>query len=227
MTKIWPDPSAWVSNLLHELKGLDAWFLTYEGIRSGRLHLTQDDLDRRGIIEPIEPEITHQYARTISRIIEALELLPPFATGEGLAALRALRYDLVSLDEGGTPDRIRPRPSTSKGGDNRGQRVAKAHIVSFVRLLEELDVRNKPARETVAAAFKAEGFRVSASSLTRWTDEIGGASSSDPNASGRRLVEAKLAEWKSDPTWPFSLVDAERMIRTAAAGVTISLAHTT
>ncbi len=227
MTSKWPDPSDWVSDLQHQLKGLDTVFLIYEGIRTKRLMPTQDDLDRLGIVEPVESNVSHQYARALSRVIEALEQLPPFAAGEGLAALRGLRFDLVSLDGGGTPDRLRPRPSTSKGGDNAGQRIAKAHMVAYVRLLEELGCTNRKAREQVAGIFKRESFDVSASSLFRWATEICSADLDAPHAAGRRRVELMLSEWKADPTWPFSNEQADRLIRRAAAGATISLAHRT
>ncbi|WP_426256064.1 hypothetical protein [Sphingomonas sp. DC2300-3] len=228
MSDQWPDPSEWITELQHHLKGLDAVFLTYEGIRTKRLSVTQDDLDKLGIQdERVQPEVTHQYARALSRVVEALEQLPPFATGEGLAALRALRLDLVSLDGGGTPDRLRPRPSTSKGGNNEGQRVAKAHMVAYVRLLEELGFSNAKAREHVAATFKRENLDVSASTLFRWAAEVCGAGPDDPHAPARRQVELMLAEWKSDPSWPFSSSEADQLIRRAAAGTTISLAHTT
>lgn len=227
MAEGWPNPSDWISDLLNELKELDRVYLIYEGIRTKRLILTQDELDQLGIIEPVEPEVTHQYARVVSRIIESLETLPPFATGEGLAALRGLRFDLVSLDGGGVPDRLRPRSGTSRGGDNQGQRVAKAHMVAYVRLLEELGVSNAAARTTVATIFKREGFKVSASSLFRWAAEVCGADSSDPDAPGRERIEALLTEWKANPAWPFDREEAEELVRRAAAGTTISLAHTT
>lgn len=227
MTDRWPDPSKWISDLQHQLKGLDTVFLTYEGVRTKRLALTQDDLDRLGIVEPVEPEVTHQYARALSRVIKALEQLPPFAAGEGLAALRGLRLDLVSLDGGGTPDRLRPRPSTSKGGDNQGQRVAKAHMVAYVRLLEELGLSGTKARDQVAQIFKRESFDVSASSLFRWSVEFAGADPGDPHSAGRRQIELMLSQWRSDPAWPFSTEEADRLIRRAAGGTTISLAHTT
>ncbi|MGJ3629798.1 hypothetical protein AB5I41_28735 [Sphingomonas sp. MMS24-JH45] len=33
MTDRWPDPSKWISDLQHQLKGLDTVFLTYEESR--------------------------------------------------------------------------------------------------------------------------------------------------------------------------------------------------
>jgi hypothetical protein len=223
----WPNPSVWVSDLLHQLKGLDRWFVTYEAIRSKRLKLTQDDLDRRGIVEPVEPEVTHQYARAVSRVIEALEQLPPFAGGEGLTALKTLRMDIDALDEGSRPSRLQPRPGTSVGGTNKGRRKAKAHIVSYVLLLEETGLENAAARDIVARIFADNGVQISASSLFRWTEQVQGASSSDPDVTSRRVVARNLAEWKSDERWPFSPQDAEQIIRRIAAGTSISLAHTT
>ena len=227
MTDAWPHPSVWVSDLLEELKGLDQWFLTYEGLRSGRLRMSQDERDRLDIVEPIEPMIPHQYARVVSRVVEALEKLPPFANGDGLAALKALRIDLNSLDEGGLPDRLRPRRSASVGGDNPGRRMAKAHIVSFVLLLKELGLKDKPARELVVEIFNNNGLPITASSLFRWVGNVCGASPNDLDGPGKRLVDRKLTEWKADARWPLTIDQATAIINSAAAGTTISLAYTT
>ncbi len=227
MADDWPNPSKWVSDLAKRLRDLDVIFLTLEGVRSGRLKVTQDEIDRLQIDMPVGPDVPHQYTRVISSVIDALEQLPAFATGQGLVALRALRFDLDALDEGGIPDRLTPRVETSSGGANRGQRFSMAYMVAHVRLLEELDVRNKPAREFVAAAFKAQGFRVSPQSLFTWATKIDGAEPGEPYAFGRGVIDRELARWRADPAWPFAVPDAQQLITNAAAGATIFVAHTT
>jgi hypothetical protein len=227
MNKNWPDPSVWVSDLLHQLRELDAWFVTYEAIRSKRLILTQEDLDQRGIIEPVEPEVTHQYARAVSRVVEALEQLPPFSDGAGLIALKTLRMDIDALDDGSKPARLQPRSGTSNGSGNKGRRKAKANIVSYVLLLEEAGLENAAARDRVVRIFAEQGVKLSASTLFRWTEQIRGASPGDPDAPGLRIVTKNLDGWTSDPGWPFSPEEAEQIIKAVAAGTSISLAHTT
>jgi hypothetical protein len=160
-------------------------------------------------------------------VIEALEELPPFATGEGLIALKTLRMDLDALDEGSKPARLQPRPQTSVGAANRGRRKARAHIVSFVVLLEEIGLENAVARETVVRIFREHGTSLSPSTLFRWTEQVRGASEADPDAAGRRVLTRNLATWRADSRWPFSRVEAEEIIRTMAAGTSISLALTT
>jgi len=221
----------WLPRLAKQLQDLDVIFLTLDRINSGTFRFSEEDEKCFGIEGDVAPDITHQYARVLSRIIDGLERLPEFSDGTGLVALRALQIDLVALDEGNNPRRLRPREGRSVGADNAGRRIAKANLVLCVRLLEEMNVSETQARIRVASIFAAAGHRgkqggpLSPGTVYNWRNEI--MSVDEVGSPGRRMIETELDKWKSNPAWPPSDEEATAFIERRAANPIFSLAHTT
>ncbi len=226
------EPVGTAENLLprlaKQLQDLDVIFLTLDRINSGTFRFSEEDEERFGLEGDVAPDITHQYARVLTRIIEALQTVPEFSDGAGLVALRALQLDLVALDEGNNPRRLQPREGRSVGADNAGRRIAKANLVLCVRLLEEMKVSETQARIRVASIFAAAGHRgkqggpLSPGTVYNWRNEI--MSIGSP---GRLMIETEIDKWKSSPSWPPSDEEATAFIQRRAANPIFSLAHTT
>jgi hypothetical protein len=223
----------WAETLATNLDSLDTVFLTLSDKAAGKLLFTEEEEARMGIDADVTPDLPHQYARVLSRLIEALGALPPFADGRGLATLQALRMDIVSLDEGSKPTRLQPRPGISTGADNQGRRIAKAHVVLCIRLLEEIGESGASARKRVAAIFAAHGHTgkqggpLSPGTLIKWREDVCGANEGDADVAGRRMIEAELFRWRASPLWPPALDDALALVARRAANPVISLAMTT
>lgn len=119
----------WAERLADNLTSLDCVFSTLVDVQRRNLTLTQEEEERLGIQGAIDPcDLTHQTARSLSRVIEALGELPAFAEN-GLTALTALRNAIMALDDGNQPALLTPRKGVSLGQDNIGRRTYKAHLI--------------------------------------------------------------------------------------------------
>jgi hypothetical protein len=217
----------WSVGLADKLADLDRVFSLLEEVRLGRISLTADEEESIGARQD-GGDIPHQYARILTRVIEALELLPQFADGRGLLALSMLRLDLMNLDEGNTAQRLSPAFRENRPRTPAGRRVYEAQVILCVRLLEEIGESRSAAREKVAAIFSKHGHRgqqrgpLSSETLTRWREAV--LAPDGPHLAGRRMIEASLARWKGYSTWPPSLEQALAYVDARARRKAISLA---
>jgi hypothetical protein len=217
----------WARDLSKKLADLDQVFNLLEEVRFGRLSLTAEEEEAIGARQD-GGDIPHQYARVLTRLIDALERLPNFADGRGLLTLSTLRLDLMNLDEGNAAQRLTPRARHNPHGTPAGRRVYQAQVILCVRLLEEIGQSGSAAREKVAAIFSKHGHRgqqrgpLSPDTLTRWRESV--LAPDGPHLPGRRMIEQRLAEWKSHPGWPPSLEDALNYVEVRARRKAISLA---
>jgi hypothetical protein len=206
--------------LAHQLSELDRLFLKLERARTGASELTSEEEESDGIRSD-GADIPHQYARMVSRVIEALEPLPEFK--ESLLGLRTLRLDLYSLDGGHHPPRLNLPPREDRSGTSNGRQAYQANVILCVRLLEEVGFSKAASRKEVADIFAAAGHRgqqgrMSPNTLTRWREDV------LARESGRRYVESTIAGWKLAPQWPPSKDDALSYVKVRASNPTISLA---
>lgn len=229
----WPSPTVWVNDLSQSLRDLDTTFKGLDKIHRGASPFTSEEEDLIGSPDTTRADVTHQYTRVVTRLIDALRQLPPFAANEGLAALHALRFDLAALDDGNKPVRLRPREGVSVGADNVGKRTAKANAVLCVRLLECIGHSQTNALKLIADIFSAAGIRgkqgraLSTATLYRWHMEVCSADAASDDAAGRRFVNSELAKWKADPAWPPTESNALAYAHRKAADPIFSLALTT
>lgn len=217
-----PKISEAVDCLAARLAELDEIFMRLEDARTGRSKLTFEEEESCGIRSD-GADIPHQYARMISRIIEALEALPQFQGGSGLIGLRALRLDLVTLDGGHYPPRLSLPPKEDRSGTSNGRQAYQANVILCVRLLEEIGFSGVSARKEVASIFASGGHRgqqgpMSPNTLTRWREDVLG------REIARRFVDGKINAWKAAPQWPPSRENALLYVRKRANNPSISLA---
>lgn len=220
------DWKPWAESLLAQLSGLDEVFRILESARCGRSTMNADEENALGVRSD-GADIPHQYARVLTRIIEALEVLPGFEDGRGLDALQALRLDLMALDEGNRAQRLTPVPRDSRPGTPVGRRVYMAQVILCVRLLEEIGCSGSNAREETARIFGEfkhrgqQGEKLSAETLTRWREAV---LHDEVHAAGRRMIDRKLRFWRADPNWPPSMKGIVAYISNRASRPVISLA---
>lgn len=201
----------WAETLAETLAGIDTIYSALGDMAAGRMTPTPEQEDEHGIIYPPDPsDLTHQTARALSRVLEALGDLPNFANGRGLIALTSLRTAIVALDDGSHPTLLAPRPRTSKGGDHVGKRAYKANVVLCIELLQAAGLNNSPARRFVAEAFSAAGHRgqgggsVSASTLFAWQRDLEPAE--------RKFVNKRLADFRASARWQGDIDGAKEWV---------------
>jgi len=222
-----PSFEEWADELASKLADLDAVFALLEDIRLGRHALTSDEEEAFGARQD-GGDIPHQYARVITRLIDALSGLPQFEDERGFLALSTLRLDLMSLDEGNTAQRLSPAQQESRPGTPTGRRVYQAQIILCVRLLEEIGQSGSFAREKVAEIFTQYGHRgqqggaLSPETLTRWREAV--MAPDGQHLAGRRMIEKRISEWKANGDWPPSLDQALAFVEVRAKRKAISLA---
>lgn len=222
-----PD-EVWAEELASKLAGLDEVFLLLENVRTGRSKLSSEEEEAFGASAD-GADIPHQYARVITRLIEALERLPEFADSRGLRTLQALRLDLYALDEGSRPQRLTPVARSERPGTIASMRVFQAQVILCVRLLEEIGLSGHAARSEVAAIFSKHGHRgqqgdkLSPNTLFKWREAV--LAPDGPHLGGRRMIERKLNEWRTSEEWPPTPEGARAFIESRAANPSISLAH--
>lgn len=219
--------SNWAEELASKLAAHDSMFIDLEAVRTGRSKLNSEEEEALGARSD-GADIPHQYARIITRLLEALQQLPEFADGRGLRALKALQFDLHALDEGNKAQRLTPVPRDRRPGTPAGRRVYQAHVILCVRLLEELGFSSSVARAEVATIFSKHGHRgqqgedLSPETLTRWREAV--LAPDGPYLPGRRMVERELTKWRESDEWPCSIEQARAYIERKASEPRISLA---
>jgi hypothetical protein len=158
-------------------------------------------------------------ADTLAGSISLLRKLPGFEENRGLDALHDLLLALHTIAEGGKPALLQTRVK-GVGQDPVGRRFIKYNAVLCVRVLVDLGLRDKAAREFVAKSFTAAGHRgrkggpLSAATIFEWTTECG-AGCGDPQ--GEEWLASHLSAWRSDPNWPPPLATAKAWIKGRAA----------
>lgn len=220
------DTGEWARQLASQLADLDVIFTELDNARFGRFILDSNQEEALGVRHD-GADIPHQYARVISRIIEGLQQLPPFADDKGLVTLHQLRFDLVSIDEGNTPQRLAPPSRDKRPGTSAGRRIYQAQVVLCVMLLVEIGLSDRAARSEVARIFSAFGHRgqqgrLSSETLTRWRLAV--LAADGDYIAGRRMIERNLQEWKQSPMWPPSIEQALAFVAKRARNPIISLA---
>lgn len=106
----WPPPTQWVSYLSNSLCAIDTLFLSLNAINRGNAPFPADEGESIGVAGDVQSDITHQYARILSRLINSLRSLPPFADGTGLAARYTFGSTLqLSTTETARPDCVRAK----------------------------------------------------------------------------------------------------------------------
>jgi hypothetical protein len=221
------DLDHWSRALAERLAGHDDVFQALEEARQGKSKLSSEEIDALGISHD-GSDVIFQYARVVSRLLEALSGLPGFEDGRGLLTLTMLRFDLVALDEGSRPERLHPPRRETKQGTPAPRRSYQAQVIECVILLEELGQSGYAARQSVADIFAKHGHRgsygdrLSPDTLTRWREAV--MAPDGPYLAGRRMIERKLKRFKSEPGWPPSLEDALAYIERRARDRVISLA---
>lgn len=217
----------WSKALASKLAGLDEEFVVFENARCGRSKLSADEEEKLGV-RTDGADLPHQYARVLTRIIDALGDLPAFQDGRGTVALHALRLDLIALDEGNKAQRLAPAPRHPRPGTPAGRRVYQAQVILCVRLLEEIGLSGSVARDETARIFGdhghrgQQGDRLSPETLTRWRELV--LDRDGMHAAGRRMIERKLKAWQADPAWPPTLEEVRQFIANRATRPVISLA---
>ena len=72
-----PTETEWADRLATQLGGLDSVFSTLLDVQRRNLQLTQDEQEKLGIDDAVDPcDLTHQTARALTRVIDALGELP-------------------------------------------------------------------------------------------------------------------------------------------------------
>jgi hypothetical protein len=157
-------------------------------------------------------------ADALAGSMSLLRRLPGFSDNRGLDALHDLLLALHTLAEGGKPALLQASVK-GNGQDTVSRRFLKYNAVLCVRVLVDLGLRDKAAREFVAKAFSAAGHLgrkkgpLTAPTIFQWAAECG-TGAGDPN--GEAWLESHLLAWRSDPNWPPPIEAAKAWVASRA-----------
>jgi hypothetical protein len=211
----WEDPatwSDWIADLAERLVQQD---LQYVGLkRIERMKLDPDTIDNPELAnaDPRSNAVLTA-AKTISVVVAALEEIPTFETGWGLATLRDVAAALSDVDAGSRPKLLEPRPDQRPPKVGYGRRVLIATLVLCTELLKASGDGEMEACSTVAAAFSDVGHRgrnggaLSPKTIFEWSFKSG------DDMKRRVIIDAGLGQWRAGRGWPPQRAEVEDFIR--------------
>lgn len=203
-------PVGWAARLAERLKTKDVQFSAFMAIKNGEFRA--DDFGNAEVAST-DPQAnaTLVTASALSAVLGALNELPEFAGNEGLASLHSLLAALGTLDNGGSPDLLKPRADVIGKKRHFGRDYVEDHALLCVELLIALDNRSRTlARKAVAEVFSAQGHRgrkrasgllpaLSEKSIYEWEARF---EALPPNSQRRTWLSENVKKYTRLPEWP-------------------------
>lgn len=134
----WEDPatwSDWIARLSEKLVQRDVQYVGLKQIERMKLDPDAVGNDELTNTDP-RANATLTAAATVSTIVAALQEIPTFETGWGVATLRDVAAALSDVDAGARPKLFEPRPNQKAPKIGVGRRLLIASIVLCVELLK-------------------------------------------------------------------------------------------
>ena len=159
--RAWEDPatwSDWIARLAEKLVQRDVQYIGLKQI--DRMKLDPDDVGNEELTTT-DPRANSTLiaAAAVSAIVAALQEIPTFETGWGVATLRDVAAALSDVDAGARPKIFEPRPDQKAPKIGVGRRLLIASLVLYVELLKASKETEADACAIVATAFTSVGHR--------------------------------------------------------------------